>query len=98
MAGSAVTRRSECDKLDAEEGHPMPVTIASLGLDKLSREERLALVQELWDSIAAEPGPSLLTDAQRKELLRRADEDDANPDDVIPWEEVKAKARAGFKS
>ena len=76
----------------------MPVTLASLGLDKLSREERLVLVQELWDSIAAEPGPSLLTDAQRKELLRRADEDDANPDEGIPWEEVKAKARARFKS
>jgi putative addiction module component (TIGR02574 family) len=80
------------------EENPMPVTLASLGLDKLSRDERLALVQELWDSIAAEPGPSLLTEAQREELLRRADEDDANPDDVIPWEEVKAKARAGFKS
>lgn len=76
----------------------MPVTIASLGLDKLSRDERLALVQELWDSIAAESAPSPLTDAQRQELLRRADEDDANPDGGIPWEEVKAKARARFKS
>ena len=76
----------------------MPVTMASLGLDKLSRADRLALVQELWDSIATEAGPSLLTEAQLRELLRRADEDDANPDDVIPWEEVKAKARARFKS
>jgi putative addiction module component (TIGR02574 family) len=73
----------------------MPVTIASLGLDKLSREERLALVQELWDSIAAEPGPCRLTDAQREELRRRVAEDDANPDDLIPWEQVKAEARSG---
>jgi len=72
--------------------------MTSLGLDKLSREDRLALVQELWDSIAAETGPAPLTEAQLRELLHRADEDDANPDDVIPWEEVKAKARAGFKS
>ncbi|MCE9565152.1 MAG: addiction module protein [Planctomycetes bacterium] len=75
----------------------MPPTIAELGLDRLTREERLALVQELWDSIAAEWG-SLLTDAQRAELDRRADEDDANPDDVIPWEQVKAEGRARFKS
>jgi putative addiction module component (TIGR02574 family) len=76
----------------------MPVTMTSLGLDKLSREDRLALVQELWDSIAAERGPSLLTDAQREELRRRVAEDDANPDDVIPWEQVKAEARSGIKS
>ncbi len=76
----------------------MSVTLASLGLDKLSREERLALVQELWDSIAAEPAPSLLTDAQREELRRRVAEDDATPDDVIPWEQVKAEARSGIQS
>jgi putative addiction module component (TIGR02574 family) len=74
----------------------MPATLESLGLDKLPRGERLALVQALWDSIAAE-GPHL-TAGQRQELERRADEDAANPNDVIPWEEVKAKARAGFKS
>jgi putative addiction module component (TIGR02574 family) len=34
----------------------MAVTVPALVLDKLSREERLALAQELWDSIAAE-GP-----------------------------------------
>jgi putative addiction module component (TIGR02574 family) len=76
----------------------MSVTIASLGLDKLSREERLALVQELWDSIAAESAQCRLTDAQKAELLRRADEADAHPETGIPWEEVKAKARAQFKS
>ena len=76
----------------------MPVTMASLGLDKLSREDRLALVQELWDSIAAEQGPSLLTDAQREELHRRVADADANPDDGIPWEQVKAEGRAQFRS
>lgn len=73
----------------------MSPTFAALGLDKLSREERLALVQELWDSIAADKPGSLLTEAQRAELRRRVAEDDANPDDVIPWEVVKAEGRAG---
>lgn len=76
----------------------MSPTFAALGLDKLSREERLALVQELWDSIAAEKPGGMLTDAQREELRRRAEEADANPDDGIPWEQVKAEGRARMKS
>lgn len=71
----------------------MPVSMAEFGIDRLSREDRLALVQEIWDSVAAEGG-SLLTDAQRQELERRSDEDDADPDGGIPWEDVKAQARA----
>ncbi len=60
----------------------------------MTREERLRLVQEIWDTIAAEQSPPLLTDAQRRELERRVAEDDARPDDVIPWEQVEVQARA----
>jgi putative addiction module component (TIGR02574 family) len=74
----------------------MPATLASLGLDQLPRADRLALVQALWDSIAAE-GPPPLSDARRRELERRADEDDADPDNVIPWEDVKAYTQARFR-
>lgn len=69
----------------------MPATVKSLGIDQLPREERLALVQEIWDTIAAEPG-SLLSEAQRRELERRVALDDAAPDGAIPWEEVKTNA------
>jgi putative addiction module component (TIGR02574 family) len=72
----------------------MPATVKSLGIDRLPREERLALVQEIWDSIVAEPSPSLLSDTQRQELARRVSEDDATPDNVIPWEQVKAQTLA----
>ena len=72
-------------------------TIQALGIDRMSREQRIALVQEIWDTIAAESPPPLLTEAQRLELQRRVAEDDANPDDLIPWEQVKAEARAGLK-
>ena len=74
----------------------MSTTFAALGLDKLTREERLELAHELWDSVEAEGSPSTLTEAQKRELDRRADDDDANPDDVVPWEQVKAEARARF--
>ena len=75
-------------------GRPgMSVTMEQLGLDRLSRSDRLDLVRELWDSIAAEPGESLLSDTQRTELRRRMADDDADPDAGTPWEDVKAKAR-----
>ena len=40
------------------------------------------------------PIAPVLTQAQRAELERRCDDDDANPDDAIPWEQVKAEALA----
>jgi putative addiction module component (TIGR02574 family) len=75
----------------------MPPTLESLGIDRMTREERLALVQAIWDSIAAEQHGPLLTEAQRQELRRRIADADANPDDVVPWEEVKAQALAQLK-
>jgi putative addiction module component (TIGR02574 family) len=75
----------------------MAVTMKDLGIDRLSVEERLALVQEIWDSIAAEPGRTHLSDAQRRELERRLAEHAANPGDVVSWEQVKAEALARFQ-
>jgi putative addiction module component (TIGR02574 family) len=70
----------------------MSPSIHSLGIDQLTRDERLVLVQDIWDTIAAEPHPPLLNEAQRRELERRVAEADAAPDDVVPWEHVKAQA------
>jgi putative addiction module component (TIGR02574 family) len=72
----------------------MRISFKSLGIERLSVEERLALVEELWDSIA-EATP--LTGAQRAELERRIAEHEANPGDVISWEEVKASISARLK-
>ncbi len=72
----------------------MQATVESLGIDRLPREERLALVQAIWDTIAEEPQPPLLSEAQRQELARRVAEDNAAPDDVIPWEQVRAQILA----
>lgn len=55
----------------------------------LSVTERIALAQALWDSIAGQPRPPL-SEAKRAELTRRAAEDDARPDEVVPWERAKA--------
>ncbi|MFC4309595.1 addiction module protein [Steroidobacter flavus] len=42
-------------------------------LRKLPLEERLRLVEDLWDSIAADQGALPLTSQQRAELDRRLD-------------------------
>jgi len=75
----------------------MAVSLKSLGIERLGIEERLTLVEELWDSIAADSSAVPLTEAQRTELDRRIAEHEANPDDVVPWEEVKASIDERFK-
>ncbi len=72
----------------------MSASIKSLGIDRLPIEERLALVEEIWDSIAADSDAVPLTQAQRVELEKRIAEDDAHPHDVTPWEQVKASTLA----
>ena len=69
----------------------MAPSVKTLGIDRLPLEHRLSLVHEIWDTIASEPRVSLLSEAQRQELMRRAVEDDTSPDDVVPWEQVKAE-------
>jgi putative addiction module component (TIGR02574 family) len=56
-------------------------------------EDRIRLVEEIKDEILADAEHSDLTPAQLQELKRRLDDDDANPDDVIPWEVIKAEAQ-----
>ena len=56
--------------------------------------ERIALVQEIWDSIAEEVERSPLTAAQRDEVDRRLATDRDNPQAAIPWEQVEAEALA----
>ena len=72
----------------------MTATLESLGIAGLSVKERIALVQLIWDSIAADADQIPLSVAQIQELERRASDDDSNPDDTVPWEEVKAEALA----
>lgn len=72
----------------------MSATLKALGIERLSVEERISLVEEIWDSIA-EATP--LTGAQRLELDRRLQDHESNPADVVPWEVVKASITARLK-
>jgi len=67
-----------------------------LGIERLSVGDRLALVQAILDSIAAEQPPALLSESKRRELDRRLADADANPDAGVSWEQVQAAALARF--
>jgi putative addiction module component (TIGR02574 family) len=45
-----------------------------------------------YDPDSAEQGGQYLTETQRAELIRRAEEDDANPDDTVSGDEVYESA------
>ena len=72
----------------------MAVSVKTLGIDRLNVDERLALVEEIWATICADAKTFPLSDAQRAELDRRVADDDTFPDDVVPWDEVKASVRS----
>ncbi len=59
----------------------------------LSIEERIRFVQAILDSIAAEQAYPDFTEAQKRELDRRIADYEANPDNVLTWEEVKASIK-----
>lgn len=72
----------------------MGVTAKSLGIDRLNVDERLALVEEIWATICADAKAFPLTEEQRAELDRRVADDDSFPEDVVPWDEIKAAVRS----
>ena len=57
---------------------------------KLPVEERLRLVESIWDSIAEFPDALELTESQKRELDRRLDAYETDPGVGIPWSELKA--------
>ena len=60
----------------------------------LTPEERLSLLEELWDSLAAGSEALPLTPAQRVELDRRLNDLDAEGPIGIPWDEVLSRIRS----
>ena len=72
--------------------------LQTLGIDRLSRNERLELVQDIWDSIAEEDGIVPLSESQRLELDRRLAAHRANPGAAVDWEQVEAEALARLQS
>ena len=61
---------------------------------QLPIEERLRLVEALWDSISEFPEALELSVAQKQELDRRLAAYERNPDAGVPWAELKQRLLA----
>ncbi len=70
--------------------------LQQLGIDRMTVGERIALAQEILDSVAADQPRMPLSEAKRQELDRRLADLAADPDDGVPWEEVEAAALKRF--
>ena len=62
----------------------------------LSPAEKLQLVEDLWDDLAAAPADVPIHDWQREELARRKANLTSKPDTGISWEEVKTRIRKSY--
>ena len=66
----------------------------AINIDDLNPEERLRMIEELWDSLSEQPGSVTLTDEQRQELDCRLDDLERSGPEGIPWEEVLEQIRS----
>jgi putative addiction module component (TIGR02574 family) len=65
----------------------------ALDLAKLTRDERLELLEELWDSLSRESEPIPLTEEQEAELDRRLDALDREGAVGVSPEELRERIR-----
>ena len=69
------------------------MTKPALDLGKLTRDERLELLEELWDSLSSEGEPLPLTEEQEAELDRRLDALDREGAVGVSAEELRERIR-----
>ncbi len=70
------------------------MAISAADLLDLSVEERIRLVGEIWDSIAAVPERVEVSPEVLELIKQRLDDHRKNPESGSPWEEVKARILA----
>jgi putative addiction module component (TIGR02574 family) len=63
-----------------------PSDIAEMPID-----QRIQLVEDIWDSVADLPEAVQVPEWHKEELERRLDAYHANPNEGSPWDEVKKR-------
>jgi putative addiction module component (TIGR02574 family) len=72
----------------------MPQTLQELGIDRMSPDERLQLLEDIWESLS--PLHQIpIPESHREELDRRLAAADKNPAAGSPWEDVRARLLGG---
>jgi putative addiction module component (TIGR02574 family) len=68
----------------------------SESLFDLSPPEKLQLVEDLWDDLAATPAEVPVHEWQKEELARRKANLTNNPSSGVTWEGLKARIRSRY--
>jgi putative addiction module component (TIGR02574 family) len=69
---------------------------ATASVFDLSPAEKLQLVEDLWDDLAATPEAVPVHEWQKEELARRKVNLLQNPSSGLNWEEVKRRVRGRY--
>jgi putative addiction module component (TIGR02574 family) len=68
----------------------------NMSIFDLSPSEKLQLVEDLWDDLAATPDAVPVYDWHQKELARRKANLTQNPTSGLTWEDVKQRVRSRY--
>ena len=69
------------------------MNVAISSVFESSPSEKLQLVEDLWDDLAATPDAVPIQDWQKKELALRKANLIQNPASSLAWEEIKRRVR-----
>ena len=72
------------------------MNLNTVSIFDLSPSEKLQLVEDLWDDLAATPSEILVHEWQKKELARRKANLMSNPASGISWGEIKRRVRSRY--
>ena len=67
---------------------------SAIDIAKLTPDERLRLIDELWESLRVTPEAVAVTPRQRDELDRRLDELERGDVALVSWDEVRRRLRS----
>jgi len=72
------------------------VSTDMISISELSPAEKLQLVEDLWDDLAANPENVPVHDWQKAELARRKANLMKHPASGLSWEEIKRRVRSRY--
>jgi putative addiction module component (TIGR02574 family) len=72
------------------------MSTSGVSIFDLSPAEKLQLVEDLWDDLAANPAAVPIHDWQKEELARRKANLMSNPASGLSWDEAKRRIRARY--
>ena len=72
------------------------MNLNAVSIFDLSPPEKLQLVEDLWDDLAATPSSVPVYEWQKKELARRKSNLVKNSASGLSWDEVKSQVRSRY--